>query len=104
MDWSLDTLNLWIHLLGTAFCFGGPVFVVFYFLLIRPQTQRQKKHREMVSGLQVGDEVITAGGILGTITRIKDDFVKLKVSDGVEITVQKSTISALQVKGTVEST
>ena len=79
------------------------IFVVFYFLLIRPQTKRQKEHKQMVEGLAVGNEVVTAGGILGTITEVKDPFVKVKISDGVEITVQKSTISSLMPKGTVKS-
>lgn len=79
------------------------IFVVFYFLLIRPQTKRQKEHREMVSNLSAGDEVVTAGGVLGTITSVKEQFVKIKVSDGVELTVQRSTIGAVMPKGTVKS-
>ena len=54
------------------------IFVVFYFLLIRPQSKRQKEHRDMVSNLQKGDEVTTAGGLLGKITEVKDNFVKLE--------------------------
>ena len=79
------------------------IFVVFYFLLIRPQTKRQKEHREMVANLSPGDEVVTAGGVLGTITSVKEQFVRVKVSEGVELTIQKTTVSAVMPKGTVKS-
>jgi len=72
------------------------IFAVFYLVLIRPQQKRQKKHRDMLSELKVNEGVITAGGIFGTITRIKDNSVWLKVADKVEIEVLKSSISTLQ--------
>ena len=79
------------------------IFVVFYFLLIRPQTKRQKEHREMVSQLGTGDEVVTAGGVLGKITEVSDQFVHVEVSDGVVLKVQKHTIGAVMPKGTIKN-
>ena len=79
------------------------IFVVFYFLLIRPQQKRQKEHREMVAALQKGDEVATAGGILGKITEVSDSFVKLEVASGVVVTVQKHTVGTVLPKGTIKS-
>ncbi len=79
------------------------IFVVFYFLLIRPQNKRQKEHKEMVANIGVGDEVVTAGGILGKITEIGDDFVHVQVADSVVLKVQRQTLSAVMPKGTVKS-
>ena len=76
------------------------IFVVFYFLLIRPQTKRAKEHREMVVKLAVGDEVVTNGGILGRITEISDSFITLQVAGGVAIQVQKFQVAQLMPKGT----
>lgn len=69
---------------------------IFYFLLIRPQQKQRKKRNEMMSGLNVGDKVYTAGGILGTITMLKEETVWLKVADKVEIQVLKSSIGGVQ--------
>ena len=79
------------------------IFVVFYFLLIRPQSKRQKQHREMVSNLGTGDEVVTAGGVLGKVTGVKEQFLTIEVANGVELTVQRHTISAVMPKGTVKA-
>lgn len=79
------------------------IFVVFYFFLIRPQQKRQKEHRELVSNLGSGDEVTTAGGLLGKITEVNDDFVKIQIADNVVVTVQKHTISNVMPKGTIKS-
>ena len=79
------------------------IFVVFYFLLIRPQSKRQKEHREMVAALAVGDEVATAGGLLGKVTDVKDSFVRVELADSVVVTVQRHTISAVMPKGTLKS-
>lgn len=79
------------------------MFVVFYFMLIRPQTKRAKQHREMVSTLNEGDEIVTAGGVLGRITAINEQFVSLEVADGVRIKVQRHTIGAVMPKGTMKS-
>jgi preprotein translocase subunit YajC len=78
------------------------IFVVFYFLLIRPQTKRAKEHREMVTKLAVGDEVVTTGGILGRIGEVGEQFVTLQVAGGVSIQVQKFQIAGLMPKGTLK--
>ena len=76
------------------------IFVVFYFLLIRPQTRRAKEHREMVAKLATGDEVVTTGGILGRISEVGDTFVTLEVASGVAIRVQRIQVTQLMPKGT----
>jgi preprotein translocase subunit YajC len=76
------------------------IFVVFYFLLIRPQTKRAKEHKKMVEGLAKGDEVVTNGGLLGRITDVGDNFVQVKVADNVEVKVQKQAVANLMPKGT----
>ena len=74
------------------------IFVVFYFLLIRPQKKSQDEHKKMVASLKKNDEVITAGGIHGTIVNVKDHTVTLKVDDNVKVEVQKSSISTMKRK------
>jgi preprotein translocase subunit YajC len=76
------------------------IFVVFYFLLIRPQTKRAKEHKQMVENLAKGDEVVTNGGLLGRITDVGENFVQLKVADNVEVKIQKQAIATLMPKGT----
>ncbi len=78
------------------------IFGAFYFLLIRPQQKRQKAHTGLVAALTTGDEVITAGGILGKVTAVSDHYATLKIADKVEIKIQKSTISAVAPKGTFD--
>ncbi len=78
------------------------IFVVFYFLLIRPQTKRAKEHREMVGKLATGDEVVTTGGILGRISEVGEHFVTLEVADKVAIRVQRLQVSQLMPKGTLK--
>jgi len=78
------------------------IFIAFYFLLIRPQQKKQKAHNEMVSGLRVGDEVMTAGGILGRITGVSDHYAVVQISDNTEIKVQKSSVAQVVPKGTFE--
>ena len=79
------------------------LFVLFYFIAIRPQRKRQKEHQEMVSALEKGNEVITTSGILGKITRLEDNFVVLQVADNVELKFQRSYINAVLPKGTLKS-
>lgn len=78
------------------------IFVVFYFLLIRPQQKRAKEHKEMVAALKKGDEVVTNGGVLGKITDVGDNFVRLQISEGVEVKVQRQSVSTLMPKGTLK--
>lgn len=79
------------------------IFVVFYFLLIRPQTKRAKEHREMVGKLAAGDEVVTTGGVLGRVTEVGEHFVTLEVAADVAIRVQKFQVAQLMPKGTLKS-
>jgi len=75
------------------------IFVIFYFFLIRPQQKKVKEHKSMVVGLKRGDEVITSGGIVGTIERVhEDDKIDLSISENVTIKVVKSTIQNLLTK------
>ena len=72
------------------------IFVVFYFLLIRPQQRKVKQHKEMLSNLKRGDKIVTSGGIIGTVDRVlEDDRVELNISDGVKVQVIKNTIQGL---------
>jgi preprotein translocase subunit YajC len=77
--------------------------VFFYFIIIRPQRKQQKEHKEMIGGLQVGDEVVTTAGMLGKIRKINDDFAILKVSDNVELKFQKASLHSVLPKGTIKS-
>ncbi len=76
------------------------IFVVFYFLLIRPQSKRAKEHREMVAKLAAGDEVVTNGGLLGRISEAGEHFVTLQVSSNVAVQVQRFQVAQLVPKGT----
>lgn len=76
---------------------------IFYFLVIRPQNKRQKDHKEMLAKLAVGDEIVTAGGVLGKVAELGEQFVQVEVADGVRITIQRHTIGAIMPKGTIKS-
>jgi len=76
---------------------------IFYFLLWRPQAKRRKEHQALMSGLAKGDEVVTAGGIVGKVSKVEDDFIKLQVSNNVELRIQKSAIGATLPKGTLKT-
>ncbi len=78
------------------------MFVIFYFLLLRPQQQRVKLHREMVANVRRGDTVVTAGGIIGKVTKVRDDAeVEVEIADNTRVRVIKSTISEVRAKGEV---
>lgn len=79
------------------------LFVLFYFLLIRPQTKRAKEHKKMVESLAKGDEVVTNGGLLGRITKVGDNFIDLEIADGILVKVQKQAVATLMPKGTMKS-
>lgn len=79
------------------------MFVLLYFLMIRPQAKRAKEHRSMLAALQKGDEVVTAGGALGKVTKVGDSFVTIEIAPNIEIQVQKPSISTLLPKGTIKS-
>lgn len=79
------------------------MFVVLYFLMIRPQMKRQKEHKAMVEAVTRGDEVVTSGGVLGKVTKVSDVYVSIEVQDGTELILQKSAITTLLPKGTIKS-
>jgi preprotein translocase subunit YajC len=79
------------------------MFVLLYFLMIRPQMKRSKEQKQMVEALQKGDEVIAAGGVLGRITRISDTYVSLEVAPNTEISIQRAAVQMLLPKGTLKS-
>lgn len=83
--------------------FMGGMFVVLYFLAIRPQRKRQKEHAEMVAALAKGDEVVTTSGILGKVLKVEEDFLLLQVADNVELKFQKVSVHAVLPKGTLKS-
>jgi preprotein translocase subunit YajC len=76
--------------------------IVFYFLLIRPQSKRAKEHKTMLDAIQKGDEVVTSGGILGKVSKISDGFVILNVAQGVEMKFQQHAVTATLPKGTIK--
>lgn len=79
--------------------------LIFYFLIYRPQAKRVKEHRNLMTALGKGDEILTQGGIVGRITKIADDkdFIVVALNDSTEVTVQKSAVSAVLPKGTLKS-
>lgn len=79
------------------------IFVVFYFLLIRPQAKRAKEHKSMVAALSAGDEVVTGGGILAKVIEVSDQFLTVEVAEGVQVKVQRHTVTQVLPKGTVKS-
>lgn len=83
--------------------FFGGFILIFYFLMWRPQSKRAKEHRNLVSGLSKGDEVVTSGGVAGKVTKVTDDFVLLEVAEGVEMKIQKVAIASALPKGTLKS-
>lgn len=83
--------------------FLGGFVLIFYFLLIRPQNKRRKEHQALVTSLSKGDEIVTAGGIVGLVNKVEDDFLKVQVGDNVEMRIQKSSVGATLPKGTIKS-
>jgi preprotein translocase subunit YajC len=79
------------------------IFVVFYFLLIRPQQKRAKEHKQMVEGLKKGEEVVTNGGILGKITAVEENFITLEIAANTQIKLQRQAVTAIMPKGTIKS-
>ena len=78
------------------------MFVVLYFVMIRPQMKKQKEHRAMVEALAKGDEVVTAGGLLGKVSRLGDSHLGLEVANGVEVQIQRSAVVQVLPKGTIK--
>jgi preprotein translocase subunit YajC len=81
----------WVQLLPLVI-----LFVLMYFVLLRPQMKRQKEHEKLISAVKTGDRVVAAGGIYGTVTNLKDQVVVLKIADNVKIEIQRSTITSVE--------
>lgn len=79
------------------------IFVVFYFMLIRPQNKRAKEHREMIAAMETGAEVATAGGIVGKVTEVGESIVTVEIAPGVNVKVQRNTIAQILPKGTIKN-
>ena len=78
------------------------MFVVLYFVMIRPQMKKQKEHRAMVEALAKGDEVVTAGGMLGRVSKIGEFYLSVELANGVEVQMQRSAVATVLPKGTVK--
>ena len=78
------------------------IFVIFYFLLIRPQAKRAKEHRALVAALAKGDEVVTTGGLAGRVTEVGDAFLTVEVADTVAVKVQRQAVTSVLPKGTLK--
>ena len=78
------------------------MFVVLYFIMIRPQMKKQKEHKAMIDALGKGDEVVTAGGLIGRITKVADAFVSVEIASGVEVQCQRSAVVQVLPKGSVK--
>lgn len=79
------------------------IFVLFYFMLLRPQLKQAKEQRAMIAALQKGDEVVTSSGIIGTVTKVAENVVSLEIANGVVINVQKPAVQTKLEKGTIKS-
>jgi len=97
----------------TAGAAGGPavmnlifivfMFVVLYFMMIRPQMKRQKEQKSMIDALAKGDEIITAGGLLGKVTKVNDAYITVEVAAGTEVVIQKAAVTLLLPKGSIKA-
>ena len=76
------------------------IFILFYFLLIRPQQKRAKQHKEMVAALKKGEEIVTNGGLLGKVTDVEDNFVTIELASGLNVRIQRQAIAQVMPKGT----
>ena len=108
MDWLISTAAAQSAPAAGASGMGAlllPVImiVVFYFLLIRPQSKRAKEHRAMVAALEVGAEVATSGGIIGKVTEVGEQFLTIEIATGVNVKVQRHTVAQVLPKGTLKS-
>ena len=87
---------------GTFLMLAG-FFVLIYFLMIRPQNKAKKAHEEMVQSIEVGDEVVSSGGLLGRVTKISDQFFEINLGDNTRVKMQKGSVSNVLPKGTINS-
>ena len=87
----------------TSLIFFGGMILIFYFILIRPQSKRAKEHRELVGGLSKGDEVVTNGGMLGKITGVGEQFITLEIAENTEIKIQRTSVATVLPKGSLKA-
>ncbi len=92
---SLDSMGSFLPILL--------MFVVLYFLMIRPQQKKQREQKDMLNALAAGDEVLTSGGIVGKVTKVTENFITLEISAGTEIIIQKTSIVSMLPNGTIEN-
>ena len=78
------------------------MFVVLYFVMIRPQMKKQKEHRTMIEAIAKGDEIVSAGGMLGKISKLGDSYLGLEIATGVEVQIQRSAVVQVLPKGTIK--
>ncbi len=105
MDFFISNAYAQVAQQADPFSFLLPMVIIFgafYFLLIRPQQKKQKAHAQLVADLSVGNEILTAGGILGRITGVSEHYAIVQIADNTEIKIQKSSISQVVPKGTFE--
>ena len=86
--------------MGQVIFFAGFI-LIFYFLIWRPQSKRAKEHKNLMSSLNKGDEVVTSGGMVGRITKVSDDFIVLEVADNIEIREEKQKVNSRKAKSTM---
>jgi preprotein translocase subunit YajC len=79
------------------------IFVLFYFMLIRPQNKRAKEHRDLITKLQKGDEIITTGGLLAKVIALDEQFIKVSLAENIEVSLQRSAVSTVLPKGTLKA-
>jgi preprotein translocase subunit YajC len=106
MDFLIQNANAQASQATDPFGFLLPmivIFAAFYFLLIRPQQKKQKAHTALISALKEGDEILTAGGILGKITGVSDHYVVVKIAENAEIKMQKASVSQVVPKDTFDN-
>jgi preprotein translocase subunit YajC len=79
------------------------IFILFYFMLIRPQNKRAKEHRELINQLKVGDEIVTSGGFMGKVVSLDEQVIKVQLSEGLEVRLQRHAVSSVLPKGTLKA-
>lgn len=90
------------EIISQLMVFGG-IFLIFYFLFIRPQNKKIKEHKEMTESLGKGDEVVTNGGVLGKVSKLHESFITIEIADETFVRVQRQSISSVMPKGTIKT-
>lgn len=88
---------------GFSLIMIAAIFVLFYFMLIRPQNKRAKEHRALISQLKKGDEIVTSAGILAKVVSLDEQYIKVSIAEGIEINMQRNAVGAVLPKGTLKS-